>query len=290
MRGSFTTMPAMRVWRVVFCASLWPAVASAGSVEIAGRAGQVFPFYEQSFTFDPGPFLRATFPGVSVEPVQDLTLDASGGLALGAGLTWYLSDNFGLEARIDTADLDVNAHDATVSVRIPLPAPFPPISTDVDIPAVVEMERVRPLSLNLRARTPGRFKVYASAGVSYLPSLSFSVHSSFRVAAPIFPGLPLDLAHLAVRAEARPDGDGQGGRVGFNAGGGIEWPVGRRVSIEVDARYFRFKEQTLSWSGEPGLTLTPLEQQLLRELLNTLGEGRFNPNFFQLAGGLSFRF
>jgi hypothetical protein len=126
--------------------------------------------------------------------------------------------------------------------------------------------------------------------VSYLPSLRFSVHSTFRTSTPILLGTPLDLARLAVRAEARPEGDGEGGRVGFNAGGGIEWPLGSRVSAEVDARYFRFKQQTLTWSGEPGLVLSPIEQQLLRELLNSLGEGRFNPNFFQLAGGLTFRF
>jgi hypothetical protein len=264
-------------------------MASASGVEIAVRAGRVFPFYEQSFRFDPGPFLRATFPGVSVEPVRDLRLEARGGLTLGGGLTWYLSDNVGLEARIDTADLDVRAEDAKVSARIPLPAPLPSISTDVEIPATVELERVRPLSLNLRARTAGRLQAHASVGVSYLPSLRFSVHSTFRTSTPILLGAPLDLAHLAVRAEARPQGEGQR-RIGFNAGGGVAWRRGGRVSAEVDARYFRFEQQTLTWSGEPGLVLSPVERQLLRELLNTLGEGRFNPNFFQLTGGLGVRF
>lgn len=279
----------MRGWIVALTAAVAPGPASAGGIEIAARGGQVFPFYEQSFRFDPGPFLRATFPGVSVEPIQDLRLEGRGGLALGGGVTWYVSDNFGFEARVDTADLSVQARDASVNVRIPLPAPLPSISTDVEIPATVEMERVRPLSLNVKARTPGRLKVYASAGVSYLPSLSFSVRSTFRTSTPILLGAPLDLAHLAVRADARPEGEGQR-RIGFNAGGGVEWPLGGRVSAEVDARYFRFEEQTLTWSGEPGLVLSPIEQQLLRELLNTLGEGRFNPNFFQVAGGLSIRF
>lgn len=280
----------MRSLIAVICLVIAPGVASAGDFEIAVRAGQVFPFYEQSFRFDPGPFLRATFPGVSVEPVQDLRLEGRGGLAFGGGFTWYPSDHVGLEARVDTADLSVRAQDARVSVRIPLPPPLPSISTDVEIPATIELQRVRPLSLNLKARTAGRFKAYASAGVSYLPSLRFSIHSTFRTSTPILLGAPLDLADLAVRAEARPGGEGQGGRVGFNAGGGVEWPLGGHIFAEVDARYFRFKEQTLSWSGEPGLVLSPIEQQLLRELLNTLGEGRFNPNFFQLAGGLSIRF
>jgi hypothetical protein len=280
----------MRSEIAALCFAAVPGMASAGGLEIAVRAGQVFPFYEQSFRFDPGPFLRATFPGVSVEPVEDLRLEGRGGLALGGGVAWYMSDSVGLEARVDTADLSVRARDARVSVRIPLPAPLPSISTDVEIPATVQLERVRPLSLNLRARTTGRVNAHLSAGVSYLPSLRLSIQSTFRTSTPILLGAPLDLAHLAVRAEARPGEDGEGGRVGFNAGGGIAWPLGGRVAAEVDARYFRFKQQTLSWSGEPGLVLSPVEQQLLRELLNTLGEGRFNPNFFQIAGGLSLRF
>jgi len=283
-------MRVMRPWIAALgAAAAAPALAAAGDVEIAVRAGQVFPFYEQSIRFDPGPFLRATFPGVSVEPVQDLRLEGRGGLALGGGLTWYLSDNLGLEARVDTADVSVRARDAKVRVRIPLPSPLPSFSADVDIPATGELDRLRPLSLNVRARTGGRFKAHASAGVSYLPSLRFSVHSSFLTNVPLFFGAPLDLAHLAVRGEARPEGEGQG-RIGFNGGAGFGWPLGDRVSAEIDGRYFRFREQTLTWSGEPGLTLSPIEQQLLRELLNTLGEGRFNPNFFQVTGGVTIRF
>jgi hypothetical protein len=283
-------MTPMRHWTVVLALAVCPSAASAGSLELAVRAGQVFPFYEQSVHFDPGPFLRATFPNIDVQPVEDLRLEASGGLALSGGLTWYVTDAFGLEGRLDTGDLSVDAQGGRVAVRIPLPPPLPALSTDITIPATVDVERVKPISLNLRVRSPGSFRVYGSGGVSYLPSLSMSVHATFRAGSPIFSRLPLDLANLAVRAEARPEGDGQGGRVGFNAGAGVEWAVGRVVSVEVDARYFRFKEQTLSWSGEPGLTLSPIEQQLLRELLNTLGESRFNPNFFQVTGGVSFRF
>src|SRR6185295_7592420 len=78
-----TTIHGMRLPIVVFCITASPALAAAGQVEAAVRAGQVVPFYSQSFHFDPGPFLHSTFPGVVVEPVQDLRLEGRGGLALG---------------------------------------------------------------------------------------------------------------------------------------------------------------------------------------------------------------
>src|SRR3989442_10334490 len=116
MNGAFR-MPAMRPWIAVFCAAVSPALAAAGDVEVALRAGQVFPFYEQTVHFDPGPFLRSTFPGVMVDLVQDLRLEGRGGLALGGGIAWYAAGGVGLEARVDTADVSVRSVDAIVRVR-----------------------------------------------------------------------------------------------------------------------------------------------------------------------------
>ena len=197
----------MRPWIAVLCATMPCALANAGDVEVAVRAGQVFPFYKQSFRFDPGPFLRSTFPNVVVEPVQDLSLEGRGGLAFGGGLTWYAAGGVGLEARVDTADVSVRSVDAIVRVRFPLPPPLPSLSTDVNIPATADLQRLRPVSLNLAARTPGNVKVRVSGGVSYLPSLRFSVRSDIRAAGPLVANLPL--AHLLVRAEAQPGGEGE---------------------------------------------------------------------------------
>ncbi len=277
----------MRPWIAVLCATMPCALANAGDVEVAVRAGQVFPFYKQSFRFDPGPFLRSTFPNVVVEPVQDLSLEGRGGLAFGGGLTWYAAGGVGLEARVDTADVSVRSVDAIVRVRFPLPPPLPSLSTDVNIPAAADLQRLRPVSLNLAARTPGNVKVRVSGGVSYLPSLRFSVRSDIRAAGPLVANLPL--AHLLVRAEAQPGGEGES-RLGFNAGAGVAWPLSGRLSLEVDARYFRFRRQTLAWTADPGVPLTPIEQQLTRELLVTLAPVSFNPEFFQATGGVSLRF
>ncbi len=277
----------MRLAIAVICAAVSPALAAAGEVEAAVRAGQVFPFYKQTVHFDPGSFLRSTFPNVVVEPIQDLGLEGRGGLALGGGLTWYAAGGVGLEARVDTADVSVRSVDAMVRVRLPLPPPLPSLSTDVTIPATADLQRLRPVSLNLAARTSGNVKVHVSGGVSYLPALRFSVRSDIRAAGPLLANVPL--AHLVVRAEAQPGGQGES-RLGFNAGAGLAWPLSGRLSLEVDARYFRFRRQTLAWTADPGVPLTPIEQQLTRELLVTLAPVSFNPEFFQATGGLRIRF
>ena len=278
-------MRPMRPWIAIVCA-VAAAPAAAGEVELAVRAGQVFPFYKQSFNFDPGPFLQATFPGVTVQPVQDMLLEGSGGLALGAGLTWYLGESVGLEARVDTADVGLRAQEALVRVRIPLPAPLPAITTEIAVPATGGLERLKPVSLNLAARTRGSFRLRVSGGVSYLPSVRFFARSDLRTAGPLFGGVPV--AQLALKTEA-PSGEGEG-RLGFNVGGGVEWPLSGHLSVTADARYFRFREQTLAWVPEPGLVLSPIEQQLLRELQGNLGPVNFSAELFQVTGGLSLRF
>jgi len=277
----------MRLAIAIFCVGASPALATAGSVEAAVHAGQVFPFYRQSFHFDPGPFLRATFPSIVVEPVEDLRLEGRGGLAVGGSLTWYAAGGLGLEARIDTADVRVSSLPAIVTVRLPLPAPLPSLSTDIRIPAAADLERLRPVSLNLVARTGGSVRLRVSGGVSYLPALRFSVRSDIETATPLLANLPI--AQLVVRAEAQPGAGGES-RLGFNAGAGLAWPLSGGLSLQVDARYFRFRRQTLAWTADPGVPLTPIEQQLMRELLVTLGPVDFNPEFFQATAGLALRF
>jgi opacity protein-like surface antigen len=261
--------------------------AAAGEVEAAVRVGQVVPFYSQSFHFDPGPFLSSTFPGIAVEPIQDLRLEGHGGLAIGGGLTWFVAGGLGFEGRIDTADVTVTSTDAVVNVRLPLPAPLPTLSSDVRIPATADLERLRVLSLNLAARTPGRIRLRLSGGVSYLPSLRFSVSSSIQAEGRLLSALPL--AQVVLRAEAEPGAEGES-RLGFNAGGGLALPLASRVSLDVEARYFRFQRQTLAWAVDPGVTLPPFEQQIAHDLLSTLGPVSFNPEFFQATAGISIGF
>ena len=240
----------MRVWMGVLCAMLSATVAAAGEAEATVRAGLIFPFYSQSFQFDPGPFLRGTFPSVVVEPVQDLRLEGRGGLAFGGGLAWYAARGIGLEARVDTAGLSVSSRAALVHVRLPLPSPLPPLSTDLAVPATTDIDRLAPVSLNLVARTAGNVRLRVSGGLSYLPSVRFSVRSGIETASPLFASLPI--ARLVVRAEAQPGGQGES-RLGFNAGAGVALPLSNGLSLEVEARSFRFRRQTLAWTADPGL-------------------------------------
>jgi hypothetical protein len=193
----------------------------------------------------------------------------------------------GVEGRVDTADVSVTSMDGVVNVRLPLPAPLPVLSSDVRIPATADLERLRVLSLNLAARTPGRIRLRVSGGASYLPSLRFSVSSSIQAEGRLLSALPL--AQIVLRAEAAPEGEGERW-LGFNAGGGLALPLSSRVSLEVEARYFRFRRQTLAWAVDPGVTLSPFEQQIARDLLAALGPVSFNPEFFQATAGLSLRF
>jgi len=271
----------------IFFMAAWPAALAAGEVEVVVRAGQVVPFYSQSFHFDPGPFLSSTFRGIVVEPIQDLRLEGRGGLALGGGLTWFVAGGLGVEGRIDTAGVSVTSTDAVVNVRLPLPAPLPSISSDVRIPAAADLERLRVLSLNLAAHTPGSIRLRLSGGLSYLPSLRFSVRSDIQAQGPVLSVLPL--AHIVLRAEAEPGGEGES-RLGLNGGAGLSLPLSNRVSLDVEARYFRFRRQTLAWSVDPGVTLSPLAQQIVHGLLATLHPVSFNPEFFQATAGLSITF
>lgn len=277
----------MRLGIAALCAVAWPAAAAAGEVEAAVRAGQVVPFYSQSFHFDPGRFLGSTFPGIAVVPVQDLRLEGRGGLALGGGLTWFVAGGLGIEGRVDTADVSVTSTEAIVNVRVPLPAPLPALSSDVRIPATADLERLRVLSLNLAARTPGAIRLRLSGGLSYLPSLRFSVSSSIQAESGLLSALPL--AQIVLRAETEPGGDAES-RLGFNAGGGLALPLSKRVSLDVEARYYRFRRRTLAWAVDPGVTLSPFEQRIARDLLATLGPVRFNLEFFQATAGLSISF
>jgi len=68
-------------------AALPPSAARAAGVEITGFAGYTFPFYSQTFQYNPGP-INVPIPGVSVEQSGEFELKASGGLAYGGALAF----------------------------------------------------------------------------------------------------------------------------------------------------------------------------------------------------------
>jgi hypothetical protein len=258
-----------------------------GDWEVAVHGGPTFPFYEQSIAFDPGPI--GGLPGAVIAQDGEYRLDGRGGLSLGATLAYHPHPAVGLELRVDTADVDVQTGGSSYRVRVPVPIFGTVDSTLAFTEGEGDLERLRPVSLNLRLRSPGRLRVTASGGVSYLPVFRFAIRQP--ISAGLGAGGPqLEVAEILVPAEALPEQEGDG-RWGVNGGVGIQYPIGPRLQLIADGRYFRFQRQTLYW-GEPQGTgaLTPVQDQLVSEITARLDPARFNPTFFQATVGIALSF
>src|SRR5207248_245033 len=117
------------------------------------------------------------------------TLNARGGLALNVAVSRALGAHAALEARLDTADVSVDVTGARYHLRASLPAPLPPLSTDLDLgTGTVDLERLRPLSLNLRFVAGTRPRVALSGGVSWLPAFRFAVNQGIGIGLPSLSG------------------------------------------------------------------------------------------------------
>ena len=277
--------------KTAFLAILLGALAAPSVVtadwEVAGWAGPTFPFYEQSFQFDPGPLAGPA--GATVTQSGVYRLDGRGGIALGASLVFHPHPVAGLEARLDTADVNVSTGGVSYDIRATLPPPIGTLSTTVAFTeGEGDLERLRPVSLNVHLRSPGALRVTGSAGVSYLPGIRFVIRQP--VAAAFGDGPLTEVGLVSLPAEVLPDQEGDG-RWGWNAGAGVQWQAGPRVRLQVEGRYFRFQKQTLFW-GEPEETgaLTILQRVLVREITARLDPVRFNPTFFQATAGLAVSF
>jgi opacity protein-like surface antigen len=275
-----------RVAAAVFALAAAPA-ARGGDWELAVSVGPTFPFYEQSFEFDPGAIPGPG--GVVIEDAGVFRLDGRGGLALGAALAFHPHRVFGIEARVDTADVDVRTEGARYDVRATLPPPIGTISTTVAFTeGEGDLERLRPVSLNLRLRSPGELAVFASGGISYLPGFRFVIRQPVEASigdGPLFP-----VGEVSLPAEALPEEEGDG-RWGWNAGGGLQWHVGPRVRVLLDGRYFYFQRQTLFWGDPEGAgALDIVQRDLVREITARLEPARFNPTFFQATAGVAVSF
>ena len=285
------------LWRGLLYAAILVLASGAGGAgaegwELAVSAGKVFPFYDQAFAYDPG-LLAPPFPGVTLEQRGVFTLDAQGGLALNLALARDLGRHVALEARLDTADVSVTTIGARYRLRATLPAPLPPLSTDVDLgTGTADLERLRPLSLNLKLQAGRRARLAVSGGLSWLPSFRFTVDQAVGVALPGLGGgrTGFDVARVGLTAEALPSEQGQG-RLGGNAGLSIGVPLGRHVALAIEGRYFRFQKQTLQWGrAETSGALPAIPESLLRQLESKLDPVVFNPTFFHTSLGLAFRF
>ena len=124
--------------------------------------------------------------------------------------------------------------------------------------------------------------------MSYLPAFRFVIRQPIAAG---LGGAPLvEIAEILLPAEALPEQEGDG-RWGVNGGVGIQHRIGSRLQIQADGRYFHFQRQTLYW-GQPQGTgaLTPVQDELVRQITARLDPVRFNPTFFQATAGVSLSF
>src|SRR5258708_3767980 len=271
---------------LILVACLLPLAAFAGDIELAGYVGPAVPFYDQTFRYDPGT-LASPFRGVTIQQEGGFSLEAKGGLAFGGGLAWYVLGPVGLEARIDTAWADVRTTGARYQVSVALPAPLPPLSTDLHPrTGPLELARLRPLSLNVKIRTPGSVRLTLSGGASYLPAFGFGVTQSVGLGVTgLGRSFQIDVATLVFRAQNVDEG-----HWGWNVGAGGQVKLAPHVALLAEGRYFQFGEERLNWSRADPRPLSGFEEALLHEVERRLPPVVFAPKFFQVTAGIAVGF
>jgi len=265
--------------------ALAAAPAWGGDFELDAGVGGSFPRFEQTLTFDPATSVPP-IPGVTLTSSGALQLDAEGGLAWRAGLTWYFVGGLGLEARYDSVTANLVASGATYDVRVVAVPGVPSFNARLELGAEdLRLDSVHPISLNLRFRTPGPVRLVLSGGVSYLDAIQVqgSLVGTLSSSLPI----PLPPVRVNLAAVAPPGEDD--GQFGVNAGLGLQIGLGETLSLQGEVRAFAFKERTLTWSAL-GVPANVVEQALQQELLARLEPITFDPLLWSATAGISLRF
>jgi hypothetical protein len=265
-----------------------PSLAVAGSVEISGFAGYTFPFYSQTFRYDPGP-VSIPIPDVSVQQNGVFQLKASGGAALGGSLAFFPVEAVGFELRVDRASVTVKPQDASFDVNLTLPAPLDPVKSTLSLPAgSVALDSGKPLSLNLKLRSTGRAQVFLSGGISRLGNMNFSLRQNVAIGVST---VNLQTGNLEVATiDLRATPSEQGSRWGGNLGLGFQLPLGEHGGLVLEGRGFYFPKQAMTWEPIIETPLGTIQSQLLQRLLDRLEPVEFKPWWVQATIGISYRF
>ncbi len=265
-----------------------PSLAAAGSVEISGFAGYTFPFYTQTFQYDPGP-INIPIPGVAIQQNGVFDLKASGGAALGGTLAFFPAAGIGFELRLDSASLQVKSQDASFSVDRTLPSPLQPIQSTLTLPsATAQLDSGKAFSLNLKLRGSGRTHLFLSGGISRLGDMNFSLRQNVAIgvtAVNLQTG-NLEIATIDLRATPVTTGSHWGGNLGV----GLQLPLGEHGGLVLEGRGFYFPKQTMTWEAIIDTPLGPIETQLLQRTLDSLAPAELKPWWVQATIGISYRF
>ncbi len=263
---------------VIVSGSSTPTMAQGWEVSILG--GWTAPTFKQEFVFD----VDLDAPGARQE--GQFTLTAEGSFAFGGAVAYFFNDNFGIEGRIDTINVNVDTMGPRIESDVDLGPGFPPATAVIEVGGgVLNVERLIPFSLNAKARTSGRTRFVASGGLSYLPRVRFDAVQPVSVSLESL-GTSVELARVVLTAGALADDPES--RWGLNGGAGVEIDVSPSVSIVGDFRVHGFQSQTFVWrrSENPSSEL----EEILIDELEKLPPIEFQLIYFQVTGGIAFRF
>jgi hypothetical protein len=264
-----------------------PALAGAAELELTGYAGYTFPFYKQTFEYDPGP-VAVPIPGVTVDQAGSFALEAAGAPAFAGGVAFYLTEGFGLEVRYDRADLTVDTKASSYTVRVGLPAPFDPVVADLALAeGTADLKAAAPLSLNLKLRTPGSVRFVVSGGVSRLGDLEFTVEQTVGLGVIAFDLVEsnVHVGTIGVRGTAAAESSWGG-----NLGLGLQVPIGEHGALVLEGRGFYFPRRTVEWEPVVDRPLSVIELALLERLQERLPPVEFEPWWVQATVGFAIRF
>jgi len=271
-----------KTWSI--CAGLLCVAAAASSgeasgFEIAVFTGPTIATYKQSFTYTGGT-PQVQFGRLNVK--DSPTLEADGGFSFGAGATFFLSNSFGIEGRLDSVDMDIQAFGGNYTLELG-PVGSPVTSLPVTLgDGQTDLQRVRPWSLNLRFQSQGRVGIGLSGGVSYLPSLTLDSQPTLTVAN-LNASFPISLVAVPVN----PD---ETHHLGFNGGVTIQVKLGGGFAVLAEARGFTFQRSELKWEATETGALSAAEKALLGSIASQLELPEFTPGFWTARAGLAFRF
>jgi hypothetical protein len=290
-RRWYTPVPmkqSLRAFMVTVALSA-PGVAFAAELEIAGHAGFTFPFYSQTFSYDPGS-VTVPIPGVSVEESGQFQLNASGGPAFAGAITLYATKGLGFEFRLDHVDMKVDNQGGSYSVRVGLPAPLDPVVANLSLTqGTADVNAASPFSLNLKLRSGGPVRLTASFGASHLGNLDMTLTQSVGLGVIGFDFVQgsAQIATLQVKASAV---GGTQSSWGANLGLGLEIPIGRHGAFLIEGRGFYFGKRTVEWEPVIDRPLSSIEEMLLQRLQERLPAVEFEPWWVQATIGFAVRF
>lgn len=240
-----------------------PGEARAQRFEVAVQAGPAIPTYKQSFTLSGGS------PQLSlVRLARDPSIEAENGFGLGGSAALYLLGPLGIEARLDSIDVDLRSFGGAYQIQTGGGA-----VTVVDVgSSTTDLERIRPVSLNLRLQGGSRVSLGVSLGLSTVTSAS--VASTRATTAP--PAI-----------EARPSQE----RIwGVNGGLSLRVKIKEPVAVFGEARGFAFRKSDWTWTVDarnlpPGLSL-----QAANAIAAALDPPSYTPGFWTGSVGVALRF